>query len=114
MESKKELNHLLATLADALILIWWGVVIVVEPLTFGFGLIGTGLVMLAVNGIRLLNGIPTKSSTTVLGLIALLWGIFDHALALDFWSSFAVLLIVIGVIQIGSLLVGLKNHQVIV
>jgi hypothetical protein len=112
MESKKELNHRLAALAEALILIWWGVVIVVDPVTFGLGLTGTGLILLGLNGIRLLQGMPTKSNTTVLGLIVLVWGVCDHALALDFWSSLAVLLMVIGVVQVGILVVEIKNNGV--
>jgi hypothetical protein len=101
MEDMEGFNHRIATIADGLLLIWWGVVIVVDPLTIGLGAIVTGLILLGLNGIRLLKGIPTKTSTTLLGLIALLWGIFDHVLALQFWSSFAGLLIAIGIVQIG-------------
>ena len=100
MENTKVLNHHIATIADGLLLVWWGVVIVIDPLTIGFGAIGTGLIMLGVNGVRLLKGIPTKTSTTALGLVALVWGILDQVLALHFWPSFAALLIVIGLVQI--------------
>jgi hypothetical protein len=112
MDGKENFNHQIATLADGLILIWWGVVIVVDPLTIGLGAIVTGLILLGLNGIRLLKGIPTKTTTTILGLVALVWGAFDHAFGLDFWHSFAVLLIVIGFVQIGYLLVGSKTDQV--
>jgi hypothetical protein len=112
MDDKEKFNHLIATLAGGLILIWWGVVIVVNPLTIGLGAIVTGIILLGLNGIRLLKGFPTKPSTTILGLVALVWGAFDHVLGLDFWHSVAVLLIVIGFVQIGYLLVGSKNDPI--
>ncbi|MGZ9224132.1 MAG: hypothetical protein ACXW4M_01100 [Anaerolineales bacterium] len=110
MENTKTLNHNFATIGNGALLIWWGIVIMVDPLTIGMGAIGTGLIMLGVNAARLLNGIPTKGSTTVLGIIALVWGTLDTVLDPSFELSFAIMLIVIGVVRIASLLTGPKTE----
>jgi hypothetical protein len=104
MESTKLLKHNIASLGEAVLLIWWGVVLAVNPLTIGIGAMGTGLILLGVNAVRLLKGLHAKSSTTAFGIVSLTWGALDQALRLDFWPSFAVLLIVIGMVQIGYLI----------
>lgn len=96
MENKANLNHVLATVGNGALLIWWGVAILIDPITIGITAIGTGLICLAVNAVRMLVGIPPKRSTTVFGLIALVWGTLDQAFMLSFGLSFAVLMIVIG------------------
>jgi hypothetical protein len=111
MESSKKLNRTYAAVGENALLIWWGIVIVVDPLTIGIGAVGTGLILLGVNAARYLSGIPTKRATTVVGIVALVWGALDHVLALGFWPSFATLLIVIGVASMASLLVPAENHQ---
>jgi len=104
MENTNILKNNFAVVGNGALLIWWGVVIMIDPLTIGIGAIGTGLIMLGVNALRSVNGIPAKRSTTIVGVIALLWGVLDHTLSLSFEVSFAVLLIVIGVVMIASLL----------
>jgi hypothetical protein len=104
MEDKGKTNHIIATAGWGLLLIWWGVSIAIGPITIGMSAIGTGLIMLGANGARLLRGIPTVASTTVVGSAALVWGALDAALGLSFGASFAVLLIVIGGFVILSLL----------
>jgi hypothetical protein len=110
MENIKTLNHNLATIGNGMLFIWWGMVIMIDPLTIGMGAIGTGVIMLGVNAARLLYGIPTKGSTTVVGIIALVWGILDTALRLTFESSFAIMLVVIGAVTIASLLIRTKTE----
>ena len=109
MENTKSLNHNFATIGNGALLIWWGIVIMVDPLTIGMGAIGTGLIMLGVNAARSLNGIPLKGSTTVVGIIALVWGMLDTVLDPSFELSFAIMLIVIGAVRIASLLTGPKT-----
>lgn len=109
MENTQTLNHHIAIIADGILLIWWGTVIVVDPLTIGIGAIGTGLILLGVNALRLLKGIPTKTNTTGYGLVALIWGALHQVLSLHPWPSFALLLIVIGLVQIGFTLASPKN-----
>jgi hypothetical protein len=100
----QNLNRTFATVGDGVLLIWWGIVIMVGPITIGMGAIGTGLILLAVNAARMLKGIPTKGSTTAVGIIALVWGALDYGLKLGFGPSFATLLIIIGVVVIASLM----------
>ena len=71
-------NHTFAAFGEGLLLIWWGVVIVVDPLTIGIGAIGSGLILLGVNAARWLKGIPTKRTTTFVGIVALVWGALDQ------------------------------------
>ncbi len=99
MDEKKRFNHTLATIAWGMLLIWWGVVIVVDPFTIAIGAIGTGLILLGVNAIRSLKGIPIKNSNNSVGIIAIVWGVLDqarHMLGLDPWLSLALLLFVVG------------------
>ena len=104
MESTKALNHNFATIANGALLIWWGIVIMFDPLTIGMGAIGTGLIMLGVNAARLLGGIPAKRSTTVLGIIALTWGALAQTLGLSFWPAVAMMMIILGVVEVFTLL----------
>jgi len=99
MDDKKRFNHQLATMAWGTLLIWWGVVIVVDPFTIAIGAIGTGLILLGVNAIRSLKGIPIKNSNNAVGIMAIAWGVLDqarHMLGLSPWLSLALLLFVVG------------------
>ncbi len=104
MENTKTLNHSLATVGNGALLIWWGMVIMIDPITIGMGAIGTGLIMLAVNGARRLNSIPTRASTTFIGSVALIWGAIDTIFDPRLELSFAILLIVIGLATMATLL----------
>ena len=99
VNDKKAFNHRLATMAWGGLLIWWGVVIAVDPFTIAIGAIGTGLILLGVNAIRTWRGIPIKNDNNVLGAIAIVWGVLDqarHLLGLSPWLSLALLLFVVG------------------
>lgn len=82
----------------SLLLIWWGVVIIVDPLTVGMGALGTGVICLGVNAARRLSQTRTNGTTTTLGLIALLWGALDTVLKLRFEASLAALLVITGLV----------------
>ncbi len=97
------------TIGWSALLIWWGIVIMIDPLTIGMGAIGTGVIMLGVNAGRSLKGISAKGSTTVVGIMALVWGVLDVALNPRFEVSFAMMLIVIGAILLVSLLARPKS-----
>jgi hypothetical protein len=104
IENRKS-NCPLATMAWGALLIWWGISILVGPITIGMSAVGTGLILVGVNAIRALKGIPFNNSNYSIGMIAIVWGALDHTLALSFWTSFATLLIVIGIMVIGSMLI---------
>lgn len=104
MENTKVLNKTFSKAADAVLLIWWGIVMLVNPLTLAMGAIGSGVILLGVNAARLWKGIPAKPTTTALGITALAWGILDTIFEPRFEMSFALLLIVIGAVSLASLL----------
>ena len=109
MHNVQTMNRQFATIGWSALLIWWGIVIVVEPLTVGIGALGTGLLLLGVNSVRWLKGIPTRPATTAVGIVALVWGTLDHALALGFGPSFALLLMVVGVVTLASELLRVRK-----
>ena len=101
MNDKSLLNHRLSTAVWGALLIWWGVSFLIDPITLGMSAVGTGLIFLGVNAIRYLNGIPTRSGTTTMGIIALAWGVLDQGLSVLMPSSdlsFPLFLIVIGAV----------------
>ena len=103
MSGKKTFNHRLAKMGWGALLIWWGVSIMIDPITIGMSAIGTGLILLGVNAIRLLKGIPTRVNTTVVGIMAIVWGVLDQArfmLSLSIGVSVALLLIVFGLAEL--------------
>jgi len=104
MENTQVLNRNFSIIGDGALLIWWGIVMMIHPLTIGMGAIGTGLILLGVNAARLLKGIPTKSATTAVGITALVWGSLDTVFRPGFELSFAMMLIVIGAVTLASLL----------
>jgi hypothetical protein len=109
MENTEKTNHMIAVIGDGLLLIWWGISIVVGPITFGMSAIGTGLILLGATAARMRFHVPVKESTAVLGVIAIVWGALDTILRLQFWPSFAVMLIVIGAVVIVSHLPRLRT-----
>ena len=97
------LNRTVATIGWGALFVWWGISILIDPITIGMSAIGTGLILLGVNAARMLKGIPIKNSNTPVAVVAIVWGMLDYALALHFWASFATLMIVIGAVTIVSL-----------
>ena len=96
MDNEERVDDMIATIALGALLIWWGLAFMIPPITIGMAGLGTGLILLSANAARYLKGIPTKPSTTGIGLVALVWGTLDQAFALPFGASLAALLIVIG------------------
>ena len=100
MNAKKALNHNLSVFGWGTLFIWWSVVVTVHPITLGMGAMGTGLIMLGLNAIRLMNQIKPVGSSTVFGITFLAWGALDQArimLGLPGGLSFALALFVIGI-----------------
>ena len=98
------LNDSLETVAWGALFIWWGVTEMVNVLPDGTGAIGIGLILLSLNAVRALNGIPTRGLTTILGILALVWGGADLAGSIlrppVELPTFAILLIVLGTIWV--------------
>ena len=101
MSGEKKFNHNLSTFGWGALLVWWGISVMIDPITFGICALGTGLILLGINAVRLLKGIPAVGTTTFIGVIALVWGMLDQArmmMALSADLSWALLLVVIGVV----------------
>ncbi len=111
MNQPQILNHKIAVFGWGTLFIWWGVSIMLDPITIGMSSIGTGLILFGVNAVRWLKGIRTNPANAVVGASALRWGTLDQVLALRFGASFALLLIIIGVIAIVSLPLRARTAQ---
>ena len=97
------LNRTYATIGWGALFVWWGISILIGPITIGMSAVGTGLILLGVNAARWVKGIPINISNTPVAVVAIAWGSLDHLLHLSFGSSTATLLIVIGLVAIASL-----------
>jgi len=122
MGEKKNLNNIIASFGWGILFVWWGICILIDPITIAMSAIGSGLILLGVNAVRMLKGIPTRESTTTVGVIALTWGVFDQvgsALHLASGLSFALLVLIIGVyICIRTSMASVKksneaNHEIL-
>ncbi len=101
MGKKSIYNHNLSAFGWGALLIWWGISVLIDPITLAMSAIGTGLIMIGLNAVRYFRGIRTVHTTTILGIIALAWGALDQArIALHYpaGASFALLLMVIGLV----------------
>ncbi len=114
MEITNSLDRKFETITWGALLIWWGLRWwPLESLPNGAGLLGTGGILLGLNAIRSLNGIPAKGFTTILGILALTFGgllLAREVLRLSFeLPLFEILLIGLGVILLAREL--LRVHK---
>ena len=114
MDNTQTSNRSLDTLAWGAFFIWWGITELFGSLPEGVGALGVGLILLGLNMVRSMKGIPTSGFTTILGILALVWGgleLAGAALSLPFeLPVFAILLIVLGVSLIAGQMVGSRNQ----
>ena len=105
MGKKQNSQHNYASIVWGLLAILWGFTILFDFVPFGAGLIGTGLVLLGVNVVRALKGIPIENDNAIFGTLVLVWGGLELARpilrqlsgSIDWdWGIFAILLIVLG------------------
>jgi hypothetical protein len=107
MDNAQKSNHTFSVIGWGLIFMLWGITILFDFVPFGVGVLGTGLILLGANGFRVLNGQPARDENTVLGILALSWGVLELArpflgrlfgyVDLD-WAIFAILLVELGLI----------------
>ncbi len=102
MDNVRSSNRNFEMAAWGALFIWWGITVLFTSLPHGVGAIGIGLILLGLNAVRRLNGIPASGLTTTLGILALVLGgleLANSALQLPFeLPVFAILLITLGVI----------------
>jgi hypothetical protein len=74
MDKIQTSNRSLDTLAWGAFFLWWGITELFGSLPEGVGAISFGLILLGLNLIRSMKGIPKSGFTTILGILALVWG----------------------------------------
>ena len=102
MENVRTANQNYGQLAWGAIFVWWGITEMFNFLPKGTGALGLGLILIGLNAVRSLKGVPTNGFSVTVGILALVLGVLELAgffLALPFEIPvFAVLLIVLGLI----------------
>ncbi len=102
MGDVRKLNKVLEAVAWGSLFIWWGLALLLHWLPNGVDAAGTGLILLGVNLVRLLKGIPVNGFSSTLGILALAWGALDLSRSvfhLPFrLPVFEILMILLGVI----------------
>lgn len=102
MNTTQTLNRSFEAFTWAALFIWWGITELANFLPAGVGAIGVGLILLGLNVARSMNGIPTSRFSTILGVLALIWGGLELAgsfLSLPFeLPVFSILLITLGLL----------------
>jgi len=99
MKDKQVFNHYLSIIGWGALFIWWGICVMINPITLAMSAMGTGLILLGVCAVRHYKGIAQVGSTMVIGIILLAWGAADQIrllMGLQDGYSFALALIVIG------------------
>ena len=113
MNSTQKVNRNFEAIAWGALFIWWGITALVT-LPEGIGAIGIGLILIGANIARRLSGVAISGFSTMLGILALVWGgleLIGVLVSLPFeLPVFAILLIVLGVIVLAPALSG-KREQ---
>jgi hypothetical protein len=114
MDATRTVNRDLQSIAWGLLFLWWGITALFNFLPEGVGAVGTGMILIGLNAVRLLNGLPTRVDTTTVGILALVLGGLQLArsvLALPFkLPVFAILLLALGVIVLVRELPRIRNE----
>lgn len=79
MQQVNSLNRRLESIGWASIFVWWGLVELVGTLPHGVGAAGFGTILVGLSIARSRLGLPSNGFTTVVGVIALAWGLADVA-----------------------------------
>lgn len=115
MDNTQISNRNLDTIAWGAFFIWWGITELLGSLPEGIGAIGVGLILLGLNMVRSMKGIPTSGFTTILGILALVWGGLELAgavLSLPFeLPFFAILLTTLGLLLLGREILHLSDQK---
>lgn len=99
MDAKQNFNHNVSIIGWGALFVWWGVCFMIGPITLAMGAMGTGLILLGVNVIRVRKGIKPVVSTTIFGIGFLAWGALDQARLMTGFpleTTFPLALVVIG------------------
>jgi len=104
MENTRKFNPDLGAIAWGALFILWGITELFPSLPDGTGALGIGAILLGLNLIRSIKGLPTSGFTTTFGILALLLGGLELARPLLHLSFelpiFAILLLALGMITL--------------
>ena len=107
MYENSSLDEKLATAAWGLLFVFWGISMFFDRIPFGAGLLGTGIILLGLNGVRVALAIETKGLTTGCGVLTLVWGMLELMrtnmrlpFELNDWAVFSILLMVLGLMML--------------
>jgi hypothetical protein len=113
MENTRKSNLDFEAIAWGAFFILWGSTSMFKFLPDGTAAAGIGLILIGLNVARAMSGRPTRGFTTVLGILALLTGGLEMVrsfLHLSFeMPTFAILLLALGAIVMGSALRAQKS-----
>lgn len=102
MNTTQSINRNFEVIAWGALFIWWGISVMIPSLPNGSTAFGTGLILIGVNVARKLSGLPASGFSTIIGILALLWGgleLVGVLVGLPFeLPIFAILLIALGLI----------------
>ncbi len=114
MENTRKSTPDLGTIAWGALFILWGITEMFTALPDGTGAVGIGIILIGLNLARYWKKLPTSRFTIILGVLALVLGVFQLVrpiLHLTFdLPVFAILLLVLGVITLGNAL-GIGKKQ---
>ena len=71
MKDNKVFNHYLSIIGWGALFVWWGVCVMIGPITLAMSAMGTGLILLVVCVVRNYKGIEQVGSTVIFGIILL-------------------------------------------
>jgi len=107
MDNIQDSNRRFNAIGWGLLCVLWGITILFDSVPFSLGMLGTGLILIGANVVRVRKGLRPRDENTVLGILALAWAGLELArpilqpvfLFVDWdWAIFAVLLLMLGLI----------------
>jgi hypothetical protein len=115
MEDKKNLGGILEAVAWGALFVWWGLSFLQHFMPNGLDAAGTGVILLALNAVRRLKGIPVNGFSITLGILTLVWGGLDMSRSVFHLPYrlpvFAILLMVLGVVLLAAALLRIRKTR---
>lgn len=113
MEDQKNFGGILEAVAWGALFVWWGLSFLQHFMPNGLDAAGTGVILLAMNAVRRLKGIPVNGFSITLGILTLVWGGLDMSRSVFHLPYrlpvFAILLMVLGVVLLAAALLRIRK-----
>jgi hypothetical protein len=115
MEDQKNFGGILEAVAWGTLFVWWGLSFLQHFMPNGLDAAGTGVILLALNAVRRLKGIPVNGFSITLGILTLVWGGLDMSRSVFHLPYrlpvFAILLMVLGVVLLAAALLRIRKTR---